>query len=329
MGIPFMVRDSLFLYININYKVMSSFTPVWHPSEATNSFRLYNNIANEEDYDGSLYYDTDSNYIDIPKIFNYKKIDNSNYTVAKVLTNSASDDPIFNPSLPSTEGTFTINKLIADEEEPTPTIDIYCGGNIKINRYYYPTFSGWPDELKNVVNAYRSGWNFNVNNAYFPSNENINVSWSHNGSYSITPASYNYNGSKYTFYIAGDYISVTTNWNNNRISSQNASSSGTLPGCNNYEGNNGAIPEITCRWELIMGFNREDIPQQYDEWTGRVINMGSDQLAIRSDPSIPSNYYDNIVGWLTSGQIVTVSGDNGGWYYIGSGWVSGNYIERI
>lgn len=308
-----------------------SFAPVWHPTEAKNYFTLYNNVNRTNQI---VYYDTTNAFINYPKTFYYERTNsNNNYLLTKITTNTNSDNATFGANSTSTKGNFNINKIAPNSGSSEPSIDLYCSGNINVKEYYYPTFGeGWPEELKNVVYANREGWDFTITNGYFPNSGNVNVAWSHSGSYYVGPDSYEWSGSIYTFYIAGDYISVTTNWNNSRISTQNSNGSGTLPGCNAYEANNREIPEITCKWELIIGFNRQDIPEP--EWD-EVSTYGSCTVKggyrWRSEPSWSSDWIAPFTSDVsaTYSSIATRRDDGSKWYYCtaSDGYTSG-YVNQ-
>ena len=110
---------------------MKSFYPTWHPSIAQQYYKLYNDL----NQDGSvLYYDSSEQTINMPKVFTYSRINStSNLILKSVVTNLASDNPTFNPALGSNgsiAGTFTIKKMVGDNANNSPTIDLYCGGKI-------------------------------------------------------------------------------------------------------------------------------------------------------------------------------------------------------
>ena len=310
---------------------MSYFTPIWHPTDAKNDFTLFNNLNQTNNI---LYYDTTTTFIEYPKIFTFKRKDNDVYNLKldKVVTNTNSNNPTYSQTMPATEGKFTINKIAPDDGSNAPSIDLYCSGKIIQDIDYYLSFgSSWPSALKEAVDAGYETQTFTISNDTFPKSGYIRVKWNHGKSW-VEPDYYDWNGSRYTFYIAGDYISVTTNWNNNRISTQNASgdNNDTIKCLNGYEGNNGAVPTIYCRWGIIMGFNRTDIPHEYSKWTGYVVNTYAWYNGVWKDVGlVVRNSNGDPVGSLWFGNSVTVIDEDNGWYKIGDNrWVDGDYISK-
>ena len=133
-----MVKDSLFLYKNINIKEAGYFNPTWHPTEAGYYFRLINDMGSNN----ICYYDTTEEYVNLPKKFEYHPFMETGYNpynpygifyLSKVVTNSKSSDPVFNTTpLNDTEGSFTIAKLLPESKNKPPSIDLYCRGKIQM-----------------------------------------------------------------------------------------------------------------------------------------------------------------------------------------------------
>jgi len=167
-----------------------SFTPVWHPSIANDYFTLSNNLSGTNNI---LYYDSAAEFIEYPKVFKYNRInDNYNLKLNNVITNTASDNPTYSPSLPATTGTFTINKIAPDNGSTSPTIDLYCIGEIQKQVSYgcdYPGYVGYGSYYATITPN------------TFPNSGNISVHYEFSDRYIET---------SYIYY--GDTVRISSSW---------------------------------------------------------------------------------------------------------------------
>lgn len=274
---------------------MRSFSPIWHPAYTNDYFILFNNVNKTNNI---LYYDSDNKFIEYPKIFTYERM-SGDFTIKKILTNEASDDPIFEPKLPSSNGIFTINKLIPDEGKGLPTIDIYVGVPFQIE-------CSWNSDSPSNVG--HSSYNASCNDTYPPTNNTIIVSWNFGDHFQK-------NGWKYI----GDRITITTGWGVEKQSNEANSSITISSPPNSFTGE----PTITVSCYVLSSYE-----ESYQPWDGIVKGVGELGLIVRSNPGGGAQ-----VGSLYDGDKVHVIGQQGqgdqAWYNIGSGWVLGIYIERI
>lgn len=324
---------------------MNYFTPTWHPTEAENYFKLYNDLNQNDDtilYDNNiLYYDSTTSFIETPKIFYYKRTKNDNYDLQlnSVITNTDSDNPIFSPTLPATEGNFIINKIVSNSGSESPTIDLYCRGNIgknKINVYPKVDYDVPTPSSVNISNP-----QFKLDDAIFPTNSNVGVLWSvSDNTVSFNPSYFISNGNTYTYQYEGDYISFTTNWNNETKSSTFRAPTTPLyfSPPNNLD-NLSAIPTVYCNWQVNWGYvctSYSDVCTSdgcssygtgYIPWSG-TYNSG---YYIRTGPG--SNY--PIAQFTIQNYNVTVIDESGDWYECEftttqgtqTGWVNKNGIS--
>lgn len=187
--------------------IMNYFSPAWHPPEAKNYYNLYNDLNQTNDI---LYYDTTNAFINYPKIFTYKRLNNAyNFQLYKVVTNENSDDPVYSSNLPSTEGTFTINKIAPDNGYSSPSIDLYFTGIIQYEIYWdddYPEGVGYTD------------YGATLTPDIFPSNSTISVHYVYTGRY--VEEDYEY---------SGDKVVISCNWSTTKRTMYTANGTATLP----------------------------------------------------------------------------------------------------
>lgn len=293
---------------------MNYFSPVWHPTLAKNYYTLYNNLNQDNNI---LYYDTTNNFIEYPKIFTYKRT-NSNYglKLSKVVTNNASSDPIYNSSLPSTEGKFTINKIVPDSGASAPTIDLYFQGNIRTQE------GNWDIDNHSYIT-----WNISSisPSTFDASSENYGLNRTISIKYSV---SYSFDkGYEYSSY----YIRFTINWGRNSsnnyvyIQTQNANGTVTLAKPSTFI--NDVFPTITVSGRLYskQSAGPGPEPEEYIEISRTGTILGN--TVIREAPSADAEVIASVA--VDSSAYFTLRTKNSNWYYseYDGGWVHSSRIR--
>lgn len=281
--------------------IMNYFSPTWHPPEAKNYYNLYNDLNQTNDI---LYYDTTNAFINYPKIFTYKRLNNAyNFQLYKVVTNENSDDPIYSSNLPSTEGTFTINKIAPDNGYSSPFIDLYFTGMIQYEIY-------WDDDYPEGVGY--SDYGATLTPDIFPSNSTISVHYVYTGRY--VEENYEY---------SGDKVVISCNWSTTKRTMYTANGTATLPAPTEaLTVAKNIIPIVYIENWISSDYNPPVTP--YTPWYGNVSGTGGDGLKVRDTPG------GNWIGSLSEGDRVHVIGEDSGWYHINSpqnGYVDSSYIS--
>lgn len=257
--------------------ILRSFTPTWHPPIAQNYFELYNDLNHTNNI---LYYDTTSSFINFPKVFTYNRINSSyGFQLYKVTTNTSSDNPTFNPSLPATQGTFTINKMVADSGNTSPSIDLYFKGIIQYDMSYdcdYPEGVGY--------NTYSASISPNT----FPSDSTITVTYGYYDRFVLPTYSY-----------SGDRVVISCNWSTTKRTVYQASGSASLPAPTEaLTINKGIVPTVYIDNWISTDHNPE--PQKL---YARVNGGGASGFS--SLPPSGSGEY-----WVPGGTTIEVDGSN-------------------
>lgn len=292
--------------------ILRSFTPTWHPSSAQNDYRLYNDLNQTNNI---LYYDTTGSFINYPKVFTYKRIRNNyNFKLSKVVTNNASDDPIFNPKLPATEGTFTINKIVADSGSVSPSIDLYFNGTIQLDE------SEWDIDNHSYITIGNITFNpetFDTSSSTYSLDKKVTIN------YDV------YESFDEGYELSSFQIKFTMNWGKNSSgnfiskSSSSQHSSVTLDKPTTFVPN--VTPTITMWIKLYSKQSSGPEPQDYVEISQFGTIIGN--TVIREEPSINAEIIASVE--FDSNAYFTLRTKDSSWYYSDwdGGWVSSSRIR--